>query len=289
MTRRVWANLILLLIVVVLGVVAYLEPGSEPAEKPVPLLSLAPSQVEHIRLQRQNAPDILLERTASSWMLIEPLRVAASDYRIDTLLQLMTATSYSHFPVSLRPLAGFGLEEPLATVTFNDQSIEFGSSEPLHNRRYVRVDDQVHLIDERHFYQSQLLLTALVDTALLPPGRTLSGIVLPGLRLQHQDGDWHLSDAAGKLDPDVSMDAINGLVDEWRHARAVQVSRYQADVAESVIVLTFADGESMQLELLARDPELILGRRELGLRYHFTPDQADRLLSLSPVAGNGAD
>jgi len=279
MRGKIWLNLVLLLLVSLLALVAYLEPGSQQPDHAQSLMSLPVSQVERIQLQQGDAQAITVERQVNGWMIVDPIRVAASDYRIDSLLQLLSATSYSSFAASVRPLSAFGLEQPLARVLFNDRAVLFGDIEPLNNRRYVLIDDQVHLIDDRYFYQSQLLLSALVDTALLPAGSRLVQISLPGLSLGQHQGDWQLQSPDDGVEV-AAMDDVNELVNEWQNARALQVSRYQADVAEADIELVDADGGSMMLELLAREPELILGRKELGLRYHFTADQADRLLSL---------
>ena len=294
MTRRVWLNLILLLFVIALALVAYIEPGKKRLEERSQLLSLPIEQVTRVQLQRHGAETIEIERTDNGWMIVAPIRIAASNYRVNTLLQLMSATSYSHFSAAVRPLSAFGLDKPLGTVVFNDQAILFGNNEPLNNRRYVLIGDQVHLTDDRNFYQSQLQLTALVDTALVPPGRSLKQIRLPGLLLQQHQGEWRsqwLSVAAeGPAQPAPTSADINSLVDEWRRASAMQVSHYQSDVAEGSIELEFADGETMALEILAREPELILGRRALNLRFHFSADQAERLLNLpqGETSGSGS-
>jgi len=281
MTRRFWLNLILLLLVLLLAAAAYFESNRQVAGTGMlPLLDLPANQVRRIEVQHRDAPALRLERTDNGWQLLAPVRVAASEYRVDGLLKLLSASSYAHFPAAQRPLSNFGLDHPLTRILFNDSAIAFGGNESLNRRRYVLVGDQVHLIDERHFYQSQLLVTALVDLALLPKDGVLSRISLPGLLLQQKgdDGGWQLS--GGSVQSPVSMDDINGLVDEWQNVHAVQVSRYQSDVAEGYVELLFDNGESMTLEMLARVPELILGRKTLGLRYHFDADQGDRLLGL---------
>jgi hypothetical protein len=282
MMRRLWLNLALLLIVIVLAVVAFLEPGSQQPESRRSLLSLSPAQVTQIQLQRNGAQTLQIERVDNGWMIVKPIRIAASDYRIDALLQLLNATSYASFPLSARPLSSFGLDKPSSQVSFNEQTVMFGDNEPLNNRRYILAGDQVQVIDDRYFYQSQLLLTALVDAALVPGGRSLKQIKLPGIVLQQHQGVWRATQFPSAETAEITPDSsdVSALVDEWRSIRALQISEYQSDVPEANIELVFADGETMPLEILARDPELILGRRSLNLRFHFSADQADRLLSL---------
>lgn len=285
MTRRAWLNLALLSLVIILGVLAYFEPGAKKDEKPSPLLALTQSQVTRIQIQERNNPPVKLERTSDGWMITDPIQVAASDYRVNNMLQLLGATSYGFFPVAGRPLSEFGLEHPAGKIVFNDQVIEFGDNEPINNHRYVRVGEQIHLIDDRYYYQSQMLLTALVDTALVPAGRSLKQIMLPDLTLQQQQqGQWQArwrpsASKSAALEP--SKDAIDTLVDEWHRARAMRIDHYQADKTEDEIELEYGDGHRETLEILEREPELILGRKGLDLRYHLSADQGDRLLTLS--------
>jgi len=284
--KKVWLNLILLLLIILLALIAYLEPGNESDDTLPQLLSLPPGQVNTIRLEPSADHHIDLARESGGWVIVEPIRVAANSYRVETILALVQAASYADYPAADQPLASFGLGPPRSRVRLNDVTIAFGDSEPLHKRCYVQVGDQVHLIDDRYFYATQLLLTALVDTALVPANAMPARIRLPDGVLHEIHGDWRLEPA----EADVSMDELNGLVDEWRHARAMQVSTYQGDTAESMIDIAFTDGSHIELELLARSPELILGRRDLGLRYHFTAEQAERLLRLpaSAAADSGS-
>lgn len=294
MTRRAWLNLVLLLMVILLASLAYFEPGGEKAETPDTLLVLPQSQVTRIQIQARDAGDIQLERSpGGGWMIVAPIRVDASDYRVNNMLQLLSATSYTHFPVSERPLSEFGLDHPAGKVMFNEKVVEFGDIEPLNNHRYVRVGEQIHLIDDRYFYQSQLMLTALVDTALVPAGRALKKIHVPGLMVQQQQGQWRgqwQASASRTATVEPSRVAVAALVDAWRQARAMQIDHYQADQAEAVIELEYSDGSREQLDILAHEPELILGRQALDLRYHLSADQGERLLTLSDSeATDGAE
>jgi hypothetical protein len=235
MTRRTWLNLALLSLVIILGALAYFEPGGKKVEQQLPLLALTQPQVMRIQILARNNPPVQLERTSDGWMITAPIRVAASDYRVNNMLQLLGATSYSFFPVAEHPLSGFGLEHPAGRIVFNDQAIEFGDTEPLNNHRYVRVGEQIHLIDDRYYYQSQMMLTALVDTALVPAGRSLKHILLPDLTLQQQQGRWQArwrpsASKSGAME--LRQDTIDTLADEWRRARAMRIDHYQADKAE---------------------------------------------------------
>lgn len=285
MSKRTWLNLALLALVMVLALLAYRQPGIEKAVKSPSLLALSAAQVQRIRLGSSTARHIDLSRTDEGWMLTYPIHVAANAYRVDRILQLAQADSYAEYPAASQDLTSFGLAPPHAVIRFNDVDIGFGDSEPIHHRRYVLVEGKIHLIADRYYYFSQLLLPALVDTALLPAAAVPVRIQLPDRELIRDNGDWHIMPA----EKQVSMDAINGLVNAWRHARAVQVSAYHGDRASDSIKIAFADGSQIDFAVLARSPELVLGRSDLGIRYHLTAEQARQLLHPAISGGDVAE
>lgn len=285
MNKRVSLNLAMLLFIGVLIAVVYFEPGTDKPELRKSLLSLEEEQIDKIQLVSGTAQSITIERSANAWMITAPIRVAANDFRIESLLKLAKATSHSRFPAAEQSLANFGLDKPSVKVTFNQQTIFFGANEPLNRRRYVLAGEQVHLIEDYYFYQAQLMLTAFVDAALFSSERKLTQIQLPDFLLQQKNGHWQLHyTVSSDANRNKSMDEINSLLSEWRHARAQQVSQYQPAENVGKIKLLFANEEALEFEILSREPELILGRSDLGLRFHFSADQGKRLLDLSAHA-----
>jgi hypothetical protein len=104
---------------------------------------------------------------------------------------------------------------------------------------------------------------------------------LPELHLTQQDGHW----AADGRSADA--DAIQSLLNEWRHARAMRVTElsktHEASKAGESIVITLgeaADKQVLQFSLVRSDSEIILQRPALGIEYHFPLEAGERLLSL---------
>ena len=120
---------------------------------------------------------------------------------------------------------------------------------------------------------------ALIPPPLQPPGSHIVAIELPDLSVKVDDkGKWSVTPEH----PDMEADAVQNLVDEWREAQALRVSRYQGDKAQGTVKITL-DKQTTPLtfEILERDPELILGRADIGMRYHISDEQADRLMQLA--------
>jgi len=140
------------------------------------------------------------------------------------------------------------------------------------------LGETVHLINETVYDRLIAAPGDWVGTALLPPDSRPLEIDLPGLKLAKQlDGRWVLTPPA----PDVSMDAVNTLIDEWTHAQALQVKPYETGAAQGKVLLHLQSSKNpIGFEIQARTPELILARPDAGVQYHLPAELAERLLKL---------
>ena len=91
-----------------------------------------------------------------------------------------------------------------------------------------------------------------------------------------QGNGWRVEPATAEA---LSQDDINRWVDEWRHASALRVEPYAGDGAIDTIRIAFRDGKALALDVIQKEPELILGRRDEKLRYYFAAPVSARLLS----------
>jgi len=287
MNRRTALNLALLAAVAGLAALVYWEPGIErPAELPK-LTSLAPADVTQIVIRPQRGAEIRLEKAQGAWMMHAPVAAHANEFRIEALLGITRADSHAQFDAGALDLAKFRLDAPATVLRLNDVELAFGGSEPLDNRRYVRAGAAVHLINEDYYYRLQTDYPAFVSNQLLPPQARPVQIRLPEFSVTRAEGGWQLEPAQQPPAPD----ALNAFVDEWRRAQAVEVDRYEGEAARGALRVSF-DGGAAPLEflLLETEPELVLARADLGLRYHLTAEQAQRLLQPpSPAAAGGSD
>lgn len=282
MKNRWLLNLGLAVLVAALLAIALYRPGAEPVAPVTILTSVSIDSIVRVRVQRTNQPDIRLEKTGGAWALTAPRAARANEFRINELLRLATAKSTSHFPAFSAELAKYGLDKPAAEVWLNDTPIRFGSMHPIHPQHYVLVDGQVHLIASKYFYSvsagpADFFSHRLLEDRLKPVAFTLPGVILA----QDNQGAWRINPANSEL----SNDRINTFVEEWRHAQALTVTPYSGKPAHEYLRIRFtAESPLKELELgiLARQPELILYRKDEGLEYRFPQDVGVRLLQLKP-------
>jgi hypothetical protein len=275
MNTRTVLNLSLLGLAAGLVALVYWEPGIERPAGPPKLTTLSPAAVTHLVIRPQRGAEIRLDKEQGTWMMRAPIAVHANEFRIDALLGIAQADSHAQFDAGALDLAKFRLDSPATVLRLNDVELAFGDSEPIDNRRYVRNGATVHLINEDYYYRLQSDFPAFVSNQLLPPQARPAQIRLPEFSVTRAEGQWTLAPAQHQPAPD----ALNLFVDEWRRAQAVEVDRYDGEASRGEILVSFeGDAAPLRLLLLETGPELVLARADLGLRYHLTAEQAQRLL-----------
>lgn len=283
-SARALLNLALLLLVAALATFVALHPAKKKAPPPR-LTSLAPDQIKSIRIERHGHAAITLAKQAGGhWRILAPIDTPANDFRITNLLRLALARSYARYSAAGLALAKFKLQAPALKVFFNALEIDFGGTEPLNQRRYVKVGDAVHLISSRYYHLLNAALPSYVSLNLLPPGSQITAIHLPQLTLRHQGtARWTLTPQVHG----VSADVIHSLVQAWQNTGALWVQRYKKTPAAPLGRVTLAlqgEKQPLRFEITARKPELILARPDIGMEYHLPRDAAQRLLTLPQTA-----
>ena len=284
MQRRWLVNLLLAALAAGLAAIAILRPGQEAPEETPPLTAIDKAAVKEIRIERPGRPAIKLERMDGGWRLVQPFAARADGYRVDGLLAVAAAESLRRLPADEDKLARYGLDKPAATLWLDDQALRFGGRHPIAYRRYVLYDGRIHLISASHYRRLEGKPEDWVDTRVLGDARPVA-FAFPDFRLVLKEDGWHREPA----DPALGADALTTFVDEWRHARALRVTRHQGKPRGRTLTVTVdRDGgkAGIRLRIAARRPELVLHREDEGLDYHFAAEQADRLLAIPrPEAG----
>lgn len=304
MRKRWLLNLALVAFIVALALLVKYQPGAHKDDAIAagpPLTQLDATQVTQVRLLRPNQESIALVREDGDWRLTQPLKARADRFRIDGLLQLASAQTEATLPSD--DLAKFGLDQPQATVWLNDTEIRLGNRHSLNEQQYVWTDNKVMLISAASTRGVASKPTDFLSTALLEKNRKPVAFTLPKFSLELQDGTW-------KRRPeikDLSSDRINAFVEEWRHARALSVSRHGSQAAKQKILIGYieqgadetarapvasasanvnavtpAKRHTLEIGIVSLKPEFVLHRADEGLDYHFPPDIGDRLLELKP-------
>lgn len=148
MTR--WARINLVLGVLAAGLLALHLWPQGPQSAAGLLTDLDADAIQGIRIERGRRLTLALARDAGGWTLTHPQPRPANAHRVAQLLAIALA------PVSFRyTLAGdaerYGLDEPAAVLQLDDRRLSFGDRDPTQQGRYVRVGDEVCVVDDLYF------------------------------------------------------------------------------------------------------------------------------------------
>jgi hypothetical protein len=272
-------NLALLILVVGLAALVYWLSTRDEAPQIETLATLDTSTVERIVIERRERPGILLEKRTSGWWLVAPIDIAASSFRVNSILELPQTQSRASYGAEELELARYGLEPPRASVTFGELRFDFGDINPVNRYRYVRIGDRVHLVSDLLFDTLNADVASYVGPRLLPEGTKITRLALPALTVTRSaEVGWDLAPAQ----PEASADDVQRLIDEWQRAEALWAKPYAATEPEGVIEVGLDDGRVLRFEIAETKPDLVLARPDLELQYTLEPSTASRLLELEP-------
>ena len=281
MKSRLALNLGLLALIAILAAVAVLKPGKKEESQP----TLLAGKLDALNLVTlQNKEKLTFEKRDGLWWLTAPFAAPVNQVRMRQLLEVGQAASSAHYPIKPEELAQFGLDQPQATLALGDSTLQFGTTDPINMRRYVRMGDTLHLVDDNFFHHLTASATDYVDKKLIPEGAKIRQIEMPGLKtMKGADGHWTAAPAGdGKTD-------WAELASTWATARAIEVKRLEKDSQGDTIRITLNEGSPIEFIILRKQPSLTLARRDLGLQYEITADTSRDLLNQKQPATKPAD
>jgi hypothetical protein len=148
MTRWGRINLGMGMLAIVLLAVDNWPTGGAAA---TPLTDMLPQDIDSLRVERGNRLTLAFERDPQGWRMTHPLQATAEPHRVARLLAVATAPTAHCNPVA-DDAAAFGIASPTAVLQLDDQRLAFGDREATQQARYVRVGDQVCVIDDAWFH-----------------------------------------------------------------------------------------------------------------------------------------
>lgn len=280
--HRWWLNLALLLLIVALGALAWYRENRPPEDNKPRLTQLKADAIRRISIERADQPATIIERTDDGWRLAAPIAARADSFVVDGLLRIVSAPVDARITPEDNDLARYGLAPPALRLRLDGAEIRFGEMHPLKDARYVQYGNAVYLVSSGYYAPAAAKVTNFIDARLIEPGRKPVAFKLPGFTLTQKDGTWQRQPEIKTL----SSDRINAFVDDWRHARALQVQKYSGAKAREQVTIEFEDASkkrsTLTIAVLQRTPELVLARADEGLEYHFPADTASRLFELRP-------
>lgn len=278
MTARTYLNLGLGIIIVTLVLVVIYEPGIEKPREPQKLSQLTVNEIKHISVEKDDKVSIVLDKLNDGWHISQPYQMPANEFRVQSLLQLTIEKSYAQYPANEHDLKKFKLDKPQIRVHLGDLTVSFGDTEPLTLHRYVLANNTIHLVDDNIYHQVIRNAVSFISNDLLPNDKEIVALATENFQLHRKDTDkpWVITPAASTA----SADTINELLDEWRHAQALDVQTYVGEKPAQKVSIKFNKGDTIQFDILSKQPELVLGRADIGIEYHLTGDSYKKLFEL---------
>ena len=274
MKTKLWLNLSLLALIGVFALLAAFEPGKKKAET-MPLARIDAAAVQKIEISGKET--LNLEKKEGHWFLTAPFQAPANDHRVDLLLKIPATANSASYPAVASELARFGLAPPGTVLRLDGLTLEFGDSDPIQQRRYVKVGETLHLVEDNFHHHLTAPATDYVEKKLLPENPDLRKIELPGLILTREEGGKWRSEP-----PQDPPGPLYELVDTWKYARAFDVKRHEAKDAPpgETVRVTLGQGGPLEFGIVRRAPELVLLRADWGLEFHLTEETSKSLLTL---------
>ncbi len=276
MHSRQRLNIILFLVAIALTVFLISTGKDNEAVPDVTLTTIEPASVTSIKIIRSKNDEIVFNRVGGQWMMQEPYHLPANKFRIDTMLKMLAAHSYTQFGAKDVELARFLLETPEISIQFNDDRIDFGDTSPLGEQRYVLFDNTVHLINDSLYEQLQSPATFFISPRLLPPDADIISIQLPEHQLRKTADKWIIEPAEN-----ISADKIIELVSAWKSVEAITVRIFEAKEIPGTIRIELAQGDPIEFAMVSAPPQLALARPELNIQYHISSYDAEQLLRVT--------
>ena len=269
---RLLLNITLAIVIAILILLVVYEPGLEEDSTPPSLLKLDTEQITEIRIV-YNDETIQLEKQNKKWMVVKPVIAEGNEFKINSLLGLAKTQSHAHYFTDEIELAPIRLDKPRSQVFFNGTEVAFGDTQPINHQRYVMADNVVHLINDHYYHHTISPAGNYVSFSLLPADSNINQIVFPDKSIiENTKGKWDT-----KIN--ISADDITSLINEWKHAEAIEVKLYNEGKPEKKVAISIAGTEQPVIFFISKkDDDTWLINQSLTLRYLLTQDIAQKLL-----------
>ncbi|MBL7004997.1 MAG: hypothetical protein ISR69_13350 [Gammaproteobacteria bacterium] len=273
MSKRWLINYLLFFLVILFSWIGTPKPENTTPET---LLKLTPKEVSDLRIETKQGI-IDFQKKQEHWYINNPIQWPASDINIQRIVSLVNVTPQSSLPNTEIDISTLGLRFPEAVVIANNNVIAFGDSNQLKSRRYIMVNETVHLIDDVYLPLIQAGLTGFIGKALLPKTLTLKQLELPDYTLSRdQSASWTIDNTFEGY----SADQSNQLINNWQTLQSTSIKPYVPTKTPLKKISVSTEQGDFEFYLMSIQPEIILAREDLGLQYHFDDSRYYDLFSL---------
>lgn len=277
MRKGWWLNIVLLVIVTGLGLYAYLKPGTKDPVQHA-LSSLSPTQVQKVVIEH-SGNTIELAKKDNLWSLVSPIAARADATQVNRMLDILSVKSKEKLAAA--DLARFDLDKPATTLRFDSHVLSFGTTHSLTQDQYVLSAGGVYLIPSYYAQQIPSKPERLLTHSLFAEGEKPVAFELSAIAAEQKDGKWQVTRRESK-ESELSQDDLNRWADDWRLSSSLLTQPYSGKPGMDQIRVTLADGETLILEVLQKEPDLILARTDEKLQFQYSTEAGKRLLEPKP-------
>lgn len=233
--------------------------------------SLKKADVNFIHIEH-NKKSIKTSKLGDTWNIKEPIHAEADEFRIHTILSILSAADNDYYDINKTDYEKFNLDKPLATLTLNQQKFLFGSTSSVNNKRYVLTNKKLFLIDDTIYPLIASGFKNIMSRKLFPSHTNLREISFDNVRVfQNEKLSWTSKAFM------TSSDDLKQFVDNWKHIQAYAVSNATAPYTGTKVTFKIGSNKSIELFLQKTDINTVVINPDLGLSYQFDISAFDSL------------
>jgi Domain of unknown function (DUF4340) len=291
MKKRWIINLVMLALVAGMVTFLYMRPKANTGgEQEYAVSALKLADFDAIKVEFPTQAPLQFEKKDSFWHMTAPYKVRADQLSVQRILAIIAATSKEKFPAG--DLEKFGLTNPQLKIKLKgpkgEETFVFGTYNSVTEDQYLSYQDAVYLVKSIYSDAATVQPIELVDKMPLSPSevKQITGFNFAHLeqwedaklQVDIKDGKWTSNHAKAKL----SQDELNEWLEfSWKQGPAKQVELYTPDhkVTYPSFDVKLSNGKTVHFDKIQEAPELLLGRADEGVLYHFTNDAGFTMLN----------
>lgn len=271
MQSRSRLNLLLVFIALLICIWILLRPQQNKDE--IKLISnIATNEIKQIVISRAGTTTLTFERS-TYWRVTQPLQAYADTARMQTILNLLQNHSYNQFKHNeITDLNQLGLADPKVSLQLNNYTFYFGTTDPINEHRYIRFNNDIHLIKDNLYPQLLQSAAFFISRRLLPPEMKINQLDMPGLKISQHANGWD-----AQAESNLTQKQIKQIIKSWQNAEANSTNLITLQTKAETITIAGANGTRIQFHPVAKDNKVFLIRKDLGAQYELSDTVAKSL------------
>ena len=291
MKNRWILNLVMLTVVAGLVAFLYLRPkasNDEPSLHEVSALKLA--DFTAIKAEFPAKVPTSFEKIDGLWRMTSPYKTRADQISVQRILAIIAAKSKEKFPAT--DLEKYGLDKPQLklklTKATGEEIFSFGTFNSVTEEQYVGYKDAVYLLSGGYAEAATSQPIELIEKTPLTKNdaKQIAGFDFSkleqwqanALNVDVADGKWKTNEPKAKI----TQNEMNEWLDfSWKQAQAKQVELYTPDhkITYPSFDVKLKDGKRVHFDKIQEAPDLLLGRPDEAIMYHFSNDVGFNMLN----------